>query len=254
MDVRNRRAARPTLERVEERELLSGVMASMVARQPRVPSAIAQLSAQIAAGQRSSAGVVPVYSGNTAGVGNGNALHNNPNSPLLGNGTPTPAELRRETFKANFSGRFYTGPGRFTNQGTTYYFRGLGGSSMFLHGDFNMAVITPTDPNLPFFGLAVLNDKSTNSSGILAFDLTADRTSVDALGRPTRLTGIADPNIYSGLFFVSAAQVTADIRYGANNAISVTFHGLVFTNGLTNPLVNSDLYARHGRPLRFHGH
>ena len=115
-----------------------------------------------------------------------------------------------------------------------------------------MAVVTPTDPNAPFLGEAVLNDKSTNSAGIQGLILTGARTDVDSLGRPTHLTFTADPNIYSGVFFVDAAEGTIDIHYGAKGAITASFHGLVYTSGLTSPLVNQDLYARNGRPLRFH--
>jgi hypothetical protein len=247
MNVRGRarRALRPALERVEGRELLSGLMVALAAK-TSTPSAASLLQAEI--------GAASTGNGNTGGVGNGNGLTNNSNTPLLGSGTPTPQELARETFRAGFSGRDYVGPGRFSDQGTTYFYRGIGGSNMFLHGDFDMAVITPTDPTKPFLGLAVLNDKSTNSSGVLAFDLTGDRNSVDSQGRPTHLTATGDPNIYAGAFYVQAADVSVDIRYGANNAATVTFHGLVYTTGLTNPLVNQDLYARQGRPLRFRGH
>jgi hypothetical protein len=246
MGYRDRRAARPSLERIEARELLSGVIAAMVASEPPRINAYQALATHMSAN-----GSLPVYSGNT-GSSTGNGLTNNSSSPLLGNGAPTPAELARETFKAAFSGRFYTGPGRFSSQGTTYYYRGLGGSTFFLHGDFNMAVVTPTDPNAPFLGEAVLNDKSTNSAGIQGLILSGARTDVDSLGRPTHLTFTADPNVYSGVFFVDAAAGTVDIRYGAKGAITASFHGLVYTSGLTNPLVNQDLYARNGRPLRFH--
>jgi hypothetical protein len=249
MNSRQRRAARPTLERAEDRQLLSGLIASMIAAAPPRISAYSLLASRVGG----VGGVSPIYSGNTGGSTNGNGFQNNSNSPLLGNGTATPQELAREAFRAGFSGRYYTGPGRFSDQGTTYFYRGLGGSSFYLHGDFDMAVITPTDPNSPFIGEAVLNDKSTNSSGIQGFVLHGDRTNVDSLGRPTHLTFVPDPNIYSGTFFVEAGQGTVDIRYGAgpNHPVTVTFHGLIYTNGLANPLVNQDLYARHGRPLRF---
>lgn len=249
MGIRDRRAIRPVMESMESRELLSGIIASMAANQSPTVSAFQELAIREAAGVK---GAIPVYSGNTGGPSQGNGFQNNTSSPLLGNGTPTAHELAREAYKASFSGRVYTGPGRFTSQGTTYYYRGLGTSTFFLHGDFDMAIVTPTDPNAPFQGEAVLNDKSTNSSGIQGLVLTAPRTAVDSQGRPTQLTFTADPNIYSGAFFVQAGQGTVTIKYGARNAISVKFQGLIYTNGLTNPLVNQDLYARQGRPVRNH--
>jgi hypothetical protein len=233
---------------MERRELLSGVLAAMVASEPPRISALQALSTHLTAN-----GSIPVFSGNTGSIGTGNTFQDNHASPLIGNGTPSPSELARETFRAGFFGRFYTGPGRFTDQGTTYYYRGIGGSSFFLHGDFDMAIVTPTDPKAAFFGEAVLNDKSTNSAGIQGLVLTADRASIDSLGRPTHLTFTADPNVYSGAFFVEAAEGAVDITYGANHAIKAVFRGLIYTSGLANPLVNQDLYARHGRPLRFRG-
>jgi hypothetical protein len=255
MSVRHRWAIRPQLERVESRRLLSGLMVTLAAQQPNV-SAYSLLMAehgQPQADASTGTGTSASGNGNTGGVGNSNGLTGNTNTPLLGAGTPTAQELKRETFRAGFSGRYYTGPGRFSDQGTTYYYRGLGGSSFFLHGDFDMAVVTPTNPADPFVGVAVLNDKSTNSSGIVGLDLTAVRTAVDKFGRPTQLTFQSDPNIYSGVFFASGSQGTVDIHYGSgpNHPVTVTFHGLIYTSGLTSPLVNMDLYARHGRPLRF---
>ena len=123
---------------------------------------------------------------------------------------------------------------------------------MYLHGDFNMAIVTPVDPSAPFLGEAVLNDKSTNSSGIHGLTLTGSRTEVDSQGRPTKLTFTADPNIYSGAFFGEAGQGSVAIKYGPKNAATVRFDGLIYTSGLASPLVNQDLYARHGRPVRYH--
>jgi hypothetical protein len=252
MGVRDRRALRPRLERVEGRELLSGLIASMAASSPRAAAAFTRLTQRLAATSNVTTATGVNYSGNTGNLLNGNGLSNNTASPLLGNGQPSPHELARETFRAYFSGRYYVGPGRFTDQGITYYFRGIGGANWFLHGDFNMAVVTPADPSAPFQGEAVMQDKNTSTSAIQGFILTADRTSVDSLGRPTRLTFTADPNIFSGVFFAAGAEGTVDITYGRKNAVTVRFNGLVYTSGLTSPLVNQDLYARHNRPLRNH--
>jgi hypothetical protein len=245
---RRRRAARPRLEPVEARQLPSGLIASMSAASPPLPS-FQKLSRRVESASTAAATGTPIYSGNTGNAGNGLGLSNNPASPLLGNGQPTPRELARETFHAYFSGRYYTSPGRFSDQGTTYFFRGLGGSTDYLHGDFDMGIVTPLDPNAPFQGEAMLEDKNTNSQAIQGFILSGSRTDVDGRGRPTHLTFTADPNIYSGAFFVEAAQGSVDITYGPRNSIAVRFSGLVYTSGLTSPLVNQDLYSRGGRPL-----
>lgn len=253
-----RRAFRLWVEAVETRQLLSGLIAAMAAEAPPVPSAFNQIERRaIAASAATPTGVQSLaeQTGATAVQGGpqvGNGFTGNTNSSLLGAGTPTPQELLREAYHATFVGRDYTGPGRFSDQGTTYFYRGLGSSNYFLHGDFDMAVVTPTDPTAPFIGEAILNDKNTNSSAVQGLILTGSRADVDAQGRPTKLTFQADPNIYAGIFYVDAAQGTVNITYGARNAIHVTFEGRVYTSGLTSPLVNQDLYARHGRPLPYH--
>lgn len=238
------RALRPTIEghALESRQLLSGIIAVMAASAPRPVAAAVALSHRLAAPP-------VIYSGNTGGVGNGSGLSNNSNTPLLGNGQLSPQEVARETFRAVFTGQLYTGPGRFSSQSTTYNFRGLGGSNFFLHGDLDMAIVTPADPTAPFLGEAVMNDKSTGSGGILGLILTASRTAVDSHGRPTQFTFSSDPNIYSGIFFVSASQGTLNLTYGAHNSFKAVFQGLVYTSGLTNPLVNSALYGRNNRAL-----
>jgi hypothetical protein len=248
MARQGRRALRPTVEagELESRQLLSSIIALMAANKPAPVPAINALSNRLATSP-------PIYSGNTGTVGLGNGLSNNNASPLIGNGLATPEETARQTFRAGFVGRVYTGPGRFSDQSTTYYIRGLGGSNFFLHGDFNMAIVTPTDPTAPFLGEAVMNDKSTGTSGIIGLVLTGSRTAVDSHGRPTQLTFTSDPNIYSGIFSVSASSGTVSITYGRNNSAKAVFSGLVYTSGLTSPLVNSDLYARQGRPVKFRG-
>ncbi len=167
-------------------------------------------------------------------------------TPLIGVG-PTPRELAREKFHAVFSGPFYTGPGRFSNQGATIYYRGLGTSNTFLHGDYQMAIVYPTDPSQPLVGEAVLQDKNNNSAGILGLPLTGlTPQTYDQKGRPTEMTFTQDPNIYSGIFFVNTASGTVKIKYGRGSA-TVVFNGLVYTSGLTSPVANSDLYSRGGR-------
>jgi hypothetical protein len=167
-------------------------------------------------------------------------------SPLIGTG-PTRRELARERFQAAFAGPVYVGPGRFSDQAKTLYFRGLGSSNTFLHGDFQMAIVFPKDPTAPLYGEAVMQDKNTNSQAILAFQLKGiTPQTFDRLGRPTQLTFSQDPNIYSGVFFVDTSIGTVKIHYSKGSA-KVVFSGLVYTTGVTNPLTNSDLYSRGGR-------
>jgi hypothetical protein len=250
MDSHNRRAARPGVERIEARELLSALTTGLISTSQ--PSASVLLSKGLALQEARAANTIAASSfqpamGNTFGETNGPYV-NGATSPLLTFGTPTPAELAREKFHAGFSGPFYGGPGRFSDQAHIQYIRGLGSSSAFLHGDFNMAVVTPTDPTEPLYGEAVLEDKNTNSGGVIGLLLQGNRTDVDAFGRPTKLTFTSDPNIYGGVFFTTTSTGTVNIKYNnGKGSATVSFSGLVYVNSLTNPLVNSDLYSRGGR-------
>jgi hypothetical protein len=236
MDARNRRAFLPTVERIEPKALLSALTTGLLSSRPD-PSLL------VSAALRAQEG--PIF--NTTGP-YPNATPGGAAAPLLGAGTPTARELARETFKAGFGGPFFGGPGRFTDQAHIEYFQGIGGSNMFLHGDFNMAVVTPTDPSKPLFGEAVLNDKNTNSSGEIGLILTGNRSDVDSHGRPTKLTFKTDPNIYSGIYFVDQSKGTVTIHYNdAGGFATAKFSGFAYTSGLANPLVNSALYSRSGR-------
>ena len=196
--------------------------------------------------------------GSGGGTGTGANPSSAPPAPVVpGQGVPTPQERARESFRAVFTGPYQIGPGRFSDQARIISFRGVGGSNQFRHGDYEMAIVTPTDPTAPTLGASVMNDKSTNSGGVLGLDLTADPQAVDRFGRPTRLSFTNDPNIYSGIYFFNTSSGTVTISYSPpgpggphgyrTGVATAVFRGQVYTSGLTNPLANSDLYARGGR-------
>jgi len=270
---------------MEGRELLSGLLIALQSNVPHLGQAqvasIAEDRAQtVATGQLSTKAVASNIGPGTgnAKVGGPNILSvgggvfnggNNPqgitfpNSPVIGTGTPTAAELAREKFVAKFSGPLSILPGRFSDQKQIIYMRGLGGSTpnFFLHGDYGLAIVIPTgfnprnpagtggDPTAPGYvppvtGFAFLDDKNNNSGGVVGLDLVADSTSFDAKGRPTRLTFTADQNVYGGIFFVDSAFGSVHITYGKNAATSV-FNGRIYTSGVTSPFQNTDLFAKH---------
>ena len=246
---RRRRDRRPGLEPMEGRELLSGLLVALQSKVPhlgqaQVTAIAGGLAGSTATARAASAGS-GVYIGNQ-GAGNPNGGVTFQPSPALGIGTPTAAELAREKFHARFSGPLSVGPGRFSDQKQIIYMRGLGGSTpnFFLHGDYGLAIVVPTDPTQPTTGFAFLDDKNNNSGGVFGLDLVADPTSFDAKGRPTRLTFTADPNVYGGIFFVDSAAGTVHITYGKNSSTAV-FDGRIYTSGLTSPFQNSGLYAKH---------
>ena len=242
MSFARRRALIPGLERMEGRRLLSSAIIIATANSNPLPSS----------------DTLAVAASGGAGLGGSSGrTGSSPTAPIVpGQGTPTPHELARETFRASFTGPYSIGPGRFSDQARIIYFRGVGGSNQFRHGDFEMAVVTPVDPAATLTGEAVMNDKSTNSGAILGLGLAAAPQSADRFGRPTTLTFKNDPNIYSGIYFFNTSSGTATIQYRSYNVgphgygrgvATVSFQGLVYTSGLTNPLKNTDLYATGGR-------
>ena len=275
-----RTALRLRFEPMEERKLLSGLLVALQAHVPH--PAVVQVAENVASQTPTSpaaikAAATPTPSTSQSGVysGNGsintldgstsgpNALANFPPTALLGNGTPTRAELAREKFVAHFSGPMHVKQARFSDQSKIIYLNGLGGSStkFFLHGDYALAMVFPsgfdpknpggtynaqTNPNgvHPVIGFAFLDDKNNNSGGTVGLDLLADPTSFDSQGRPTRFTFTSDPNVYSGIFYVSQSSGVVTIKYGANTA-SATFNGRLYTSGLTSPFQSIGLYAQH---------
>lgn len=233
MRRRQGRGLKPAVERFERRALLSAIT-DITASSAR-PLSVNQLAAAT----------------NVPSLTNHNGV-----LPIIapGPGNLTPHELARERFKAYFSGPFYSAPPRFTTQTKFLLYRGIGGSSQFLHGDYQMAIaFVPSNPAAtggpPIIGNAYLQDRNINSGGQVGFDLTFDPNSLNAQGLPTKGTFTQDPNIYSGVDFVDTASGTVTISYSRNVA-TVRFQGLLYNSGITDPLRNMDLQARGGRVTR----
>ena len=171
---RSSRSVRPRLEAMEMRDLLSVAPLLGAGSASLSPAA---LTAAALSANSSRASVSPVSLNSSTS-----------SSPLIGT-DPTARELARERFHGYFSGPISVGAGRFGDQAKILYFRGLGGSSMFVHGDYQMAIVFPADPTQPLFGEAYLQDKSTNSGGALGLALQGTTPeSYDKLGRPTTMT------------------------------------------------------------------
>jgi hypothetical protein len=236
-----RRRHSPEVRGLEARDLPSVV--PIILHPPAVPTAAALMSGETGGGGSGGGGTGGTGTGSGSGSGSGTTSA----PPIVpGQGTPTPHEQAREAFHAAFAGPQHTAGGRFSDQVQTLYIRGVGTSSFFLHGNLQLAFVTPADPAAPITGAAVLQDKNTNSGGIVGLDLVADPGSLDRQGRPTRATFTADPNIYGGIFYFDTASGTVRIHYDRGIA-QVAFSGTIYTNGLTSPLRNTDLSARGGR-------
>ena len=264
MGASKRTTWRLRFEPLEERGLMSGLM---VALQSRVPHPNAAQTAEVLATKTQG---VDSSIAATATTGNGLAVGASglnsgvpiPSSPILGQGTPSPRELAREKFIAKFAGPLAVLPPRFSDQSKIIYLHGLGTAPrFFLHGDYTLAMAFPagfdpknpggnynakTNPNgiPPVTGFAFLDDKNNNAGATLGLDLSADPTSFDKRGRPTRLFFTSDPNVYSGTFYSTQSSGVVTIKYGRNTA-SATFNGRLYTTGLTSQFQNADLYAQH---------
>src|SRR4051794_33219578 len=112
MDRRERRSLRPSVEGMESRQLLSGIVASLVSQRPQPIMVAAAGTSGGGSGQGAGSG----FPGPTQG--------NSVRTPLLGEGQPTPHEQARQAFKAYFNGPFSVGPGRFSDQASILYIRG----------------------------------------------------------------------------------------------------------------------------------
>ena len=126
-------------------------------------------------------------------------------------GTPTPREIRRETFTARWVGQYTIGPPRFSDRASTIHLYGTaGGSNQFFRGKFNIAIFPPADPAAtptpgnPFAnqitGVAALFGQNYLQSGSMTLlDLNgtpAPGSSPDAL--PNRLSWTYDFNTSAG--------------------------------------------------------
>ncbi len=226
---------KPTLEMVEQRELLSLVTDIMagnynaLVNSPKVRELLAGVSNPVATQAASASGQVAA---STTARGRGGftptsksiALPQNqgflpPASPgynlvLQPTGTATPAEVKRQLFRAVYRGPYIIGPGSFSSQSMQVFIRGAGTSTTMLHTDIQMRLAVASDPTLETTGSAVIFDRNLNSNTVLGLDLATPRTNVDSQGRPNQITGVTlDVNASAGVYDEAFAQGVIDIRY-----------------------------------------
>jgi hypothetical protein len=162
-----------------------------------------------------------------------------PSSPAAA-ATPTPLYAARSTFFAAYRGPYYVGPPRMTDQSGQIYLRGGGTSNMFLHGNLQLALYPPADPNAPTTGAAALIGKSVENTGdLLGLDLSGP-VSRPTPGVPFVLGWTVNVNS-GGTFSDATGSGTVEIRLrpgagtreGAGVA-EVIFRGNVYATGLYN--------------------
>lgn len=126
-------------------------------------------------------------------------------------GSPTPAELRRQTFTARWEGQYTIGPPRFSDRASTIHLWGTaGGANQFLRGKFDAALFPPADPAAPptpgnpyanqITGFASLFGENYLQAGtMLVLDLNGTPPAGSPAGAlPHQLTWAYDVNSSSG--------------------------------------------------------
>jgi hypothetical protein len=167
---------------------------------------------------------------------------------------PTPAEVKRQTFTARWSGQYTVGPPRFSDRASTIHVWSKdGGSNAFFIGKLDMALFPTADPGAtptpgdPFAnqltGTASLFPQNLlQTGGILLLDVNGTPSpGSDPLALPTQLTWTYDSNNSGGNFAAPAGFTqgagTLDIQWipdahphpgsmGSGKVI-VTFQGLI---------------------------
>lgn len=143
----SRRRLRPGLESLEARDLPSASPLSA----STLPTPAAR-SATHPSLQRPATALVSVQPHgrspfpDPAVIANSINLLYGPNSPTPM--TPTPQEVRRQTFVAKWVGTYTVGPPRFSDRASTIsIYSQTGGSSQFRKGKLEMVLFPPADPN-----------------------------------------------------------------------------------------------------------
>ncbi len=120
--------------------------------------------------------------------------------------TPTPREVKRQTFTATWEGEYIVGPPTFSDRASRIYFHAVsGGSNAFLKGKFQMLVFPPANPDAtptpgdPYAnqvtGLAALFPQNWLQSGaelLLDLNSTPGLVSNPSNALPTHMTWTYD--------------------------------------------------------------
>ena len=229
------RKRKPDLEMMEQRQLLSlitDIMAgnyNALVSSPRVQALLegvsnpARSQAATTNGQAATGATVSA-NGRLTPTSQSIALPQNqgylaPASPgynlvVQPTGTATPAEVKRQLFKAVYRGPYIITPGAFSSQAMLVNIRGAGTNTTMLHSDIQIRLAVPTDPSLETTGASAIFDRNINSNTVLGLNLATPRTNVDSGGRPNVITGVTlDVNSSSGTYDEGFAQGVIDIHY-----------------------------------------
>ena len=245
------RPLRPQVEGLEARELLSNAPAKAAAPASHPTG----LSAMI---QQAPGAPFP----DPAVIANSIDLLYGPNSATPQ--TPTPAEVKRQTFTAKYVGTYTVGPPRFSDRSLTLHaYSKDGGSNQFLMGKLQMVLFPPANPNAqpnpgnPYAnqitGLAALFTQNyLQTGGLLLLDLNgAPAPGSGTTALPTHLNWTYDsfasngPYVGPSLDFFQGTGVL-DIKYlpdrqpkagtEGSGRFVVAIQGVINTNQITSTI------------------
>jgi len=192
---RRRQPIAPRIEHLEARELPTFTLVHQASL--AVPGTLVALASRAAEVERTSG---------------------NSTTPRLGDttGTPTPHELRRQTFIGRYKGNYLIGPGRTSDQALQLSALGYGGGNQARFWWTNMRITVPKDPALSPTGVIYIISRNVGTTGTQLFlDLVGNRaTAVN--GIPTQYTFSVDPSssgIYANAGGYGTGQGTMNIKF-----------------------------------------
>ncbi|SIN74658.1 hypothetical protein SAMN05444166_0604 [Singulisphaera sp. GP187] len=250
-----RRDRRPYLEEIERRELLSLLSVLMIDNQRRAFQPYVLHQDLRAGTHRVGAGTTqfPPFTPSKSSIAvPANQGASPTNQAVFQTGNLTPHEQKRQRFVARFEGPYIIGPGRTDTEAIQTFIRGVGSANTILHGDIQLSIITPKDPNAPLGAVAAIFDRNLNSNTVLGFDADGAHQNVDSAGRPNHLDHVTiDANESSGVYDEAFSQGTITIRYKPNGqrgrrvidqgTAVVTIRAQIYTTGTDFILRNADI-------------
>ena len=238
MARRTRWSRKPELVRLESRAVLT-VVSPLAFGGAGLQAQRAQQAALVALSQSIPGTGITPFNGDTGNFQTGG----NPNPTPIDPSLLSPAGIRRAIFLASIKkSTFAVSPPSFAKASRTVYFAGQITANQFLHGTLDMRIDTPnlsTDPTGLVTGIASLRDRNVAATGtVLQLDLSADPSTLDQFGRPTKLNWAIDDNGSGGTYAGAAGSGTVTIAYtkaghtkGGAGVANITFNGLVLANG-----------------------
>jgi hypothetical protein len=254
---RSPRRHRPECEDLEARDLLSTLLVSTASLSPGSAASAAMVQTAASTGRQA----FP----EPAVIANSIDLLYGPNS--LTPRTPTPAEVKRQTFTAKFTGTYTVGPPRFNDRSVTIHaYSKAGGSNQFQMGKMQLVIFPPANPNAqpnpgnPYANqvtgiAAVFTHNYLQTGGLAVLDLNGlPAAGADPLTLPTHLNWTYDsfssagPYTGPSLDFNQGTGIVV-IQYmpdrhpqpgtmGSGRLI-VAFQGVINTNQITSAIAKA---------------